>query len=113
MTMTKTVKHGLHTIGDRGSDMARAFGSGTADVAKRFGRGTADVVDRIGPKRALIGLAVLVAAIGGSIVLVRYLRARADNDELASDDMSPDAAERSARSRSRSAARRANSLSPH
>lgn len=111
--MTKTVKHGLHAIGDRSGDIARAFGSGTADVAKRFGRGTADLVDRIGPKRALIGLAVLAAAIGGSVVLVRYLRARSAEATLDADDMSSDAAGRPAKSRKQSAAVRANSLAQH
>jgi hypothetical protein len=31
---------------------------------------------RIGPRRGLLGLAVLAAAVGGSVVLIRYLRSR-------------------------------------
>jgi hypothetical protein len=95
--MTKTVRNTLHSIGDRSGDVARTIGSGTADLAKRFGRGTADVASRIGPKRALIGLAVLTVAIGGSVMLVRYLRARADGEfETGSSGMS-----RGAKSRNR------------
>lgn len=64
------------SIGDRGGDLARSVGSGTAHLARRVGSGTADLARDIGPKRALIGLAVAAVAIGGSILLVRYLRAR-------------------------------------
>jgi hypothetical protein len=80
--MTKTVKKTLYSIGDRSGDVARSFGSGTANLARRFGSGTADVARRIGPRRGLIGLAVLAVTIGGSVVLIRYLRARADEREL-------------------------------
>lgn len=84
---TKTIRHTFHSIGDQGSDVARAigsgtshmarrFGSGSADVARRFGSGTADVARRIGPWRALIGLAVIGAAVGGGVLLARYVRAR-------------------------------------
>ena len=72
--MMKTVKHTFSSIGDRGGDIA----SGTVDLAKRFGSGTAGLAKRIGPRRSLIGLAVFAAAVGGSIVLIRYLRSRKD-----------------------------------
>jgi hypothetical protein len=74
--MTKTVRRTFHSIGDRSGDIAKAISCGTADAAKWVGRGTTDLATRIGPKRGLIGLAVLAAAVGGTIVLVRYLRAR-------------------------------------
>lgn len=74
--MMKTVKHTLHTIGDRGSDFARTVGSETTDLAKRFGHETSRFAKRVGPRRGLIALAVLATAIGGSVVLARYLRAR-------------------------------------
>jgi hypothetical protein len=74
--MMKTVKHTFTSIGDHSGDLARTIGSGTADLARRFGGGTAGLAKRIGPRRGLLGLAVLAAAIGGSVVLVRYLRAR-------------------------------------
>ena len=74
--MTKTIKHTFHTIGDHGSDVARALGSGTADFARRFGSGTAHVARRVGPWRALIGLAVIGGAVCGGVLLARYVRAR-------------------------------------
>jgi hypothetical protein len=84
--MTKTVRKTFHSIGDRGGDIVKAVGCGTADAAKWVGRGTADIATRIGPKRGLIGLAVIAVAVGGSIVLVRYLRARnADSLDMEND----------------------------
>jgi hypothetical protein len=74
--MTKTIKHTFHTIGDHGGDLARSIGSGTADFARRFGSGTANVARRVGPRRALIGLAVIGAAVAGGVLLARYVRAR-------------------------------------
>jgi hypothetical protein len=74
--MMNTVKHAFSSIGDRSGDLARTVGSGTAGLARRVGGGTADLAKRIGPRRALIGLAVAAAVVGGSIVVVRYLRAR-------------------------------------
>jgi len=73
---TKTIKRTFHTIGDHSSDFARAIGSGTSHMARRFGSGTADVARRVGPWRALIGLAVIGAAVGGGVLLARYVRAR-------------------------------------
>jgi len=66
--MLHTVKNAMYTIGDS-----------TAELAKRFGSGTADVAKRVGPKRAIIGVVVLGAVIGGSYLLVRYLRARKED----------------------------------
>ena len=82
--MTKTIKHTFHTIGDQTGDVARAIGSGTADLARRFGSGTAHVAKRVGPWRALIGLAVIGAAVGGGVLLARYVRAR--RAELAAEE---------------------------
>ena len=73
---TKTIKHTFHAIGDHGSDFARSVGSGTADLARRFGSGTARVARRVGPWRALIGLVAIGAAVGGGVLLARYVRAR-------------------------------------
>jgi len=74
--MMKTVKHTIHSIGDRGGDFARTIGSDTTDLARRFGHETARFARRVGPRRGLIGLAMIAAAIGGSIALARYMRAR-------------------------------------
>jgi hypothetical protein len=75
--MMKTVKHTFSSIGDHGGDVARAIGAETALLARRFGSGTVTVARQVGPRRGLIGLAVLAAAIGGSVMLIRYLKARA------------------------------------
>jgi len=82
--MMKTVKHTFTSIGDHSGEIARTIGSGTADLARRFGGGTASLARRVGPRRALIGFAVAAVAIGGSIVLARYLRAR-NAERLATD----------------------------
>jgi len=74
--LMKTVKNTFSTIGDRGGDLAGDLASGTADLARRFGSGTAGLAKRVGTRRGLIGLAVIAAAVGGSVVLLRYLRSR-------------------------------------
>jgi hypothetical protein len=83
--MMNTVRHTFHTIGDRSGDLARSFGSGTADIARRVGGGTTSLARQIGPRRALIGLAVAAIAIGGSVVLIRYLRSRRAQDATGAD----------------------------
>ena len=69
-------------FGDETADVAKRVGSTTADIAKRVGSNTAELARRVGPKRGLIGLVLLAAAVGGGVYLVRYLRARsAELDE--------------------------------
>ena len=80
--MMNTVRDTFSSIGDRGSDIARSFGHGTAHLARRVGDGTTDLARAIGPRRALIGLAVAAVAIGGTIAVMRYLRARRERDAL-------------------------------
>jgi len=63
--MLKSVKKTMYNIGD-----------GTGYFAKRVGTSTAELAKRIGPKRAIIGAAILGAIVGASIVLVRVMRAR-------------------------------------
>ena len=86
--MMETVKHLMSSMGSGASDLARSVGSNTADLARRFGGDTADLARRVGgntadlarkvgPKRGILGVAALAAAVGGGIYLVRYLRARA------------------------------------
>jgi hypothetical protein len=74
--MLKTVKKTMHNIGDDTGYFAKRVSSGTADLAKRVSSGTADLAERIGPRRAIIGVAVIGVIVGGSILLVRYMRAR-------------------------------------
>jgi len=110
---TKTVRKTFHSIGDHTGDFARSVGSGTADLARRFGSGTADLAKRVGPRRGIIGLVVLGVAIGGSIVLIRYLRARNARAEIGPDDVAT-SAERGAGSHSRAhAAQRNDRFAPH
>lgn len=66
--MLHTVKNAMYTIGDSTEHLAKRVGSGTADLAKR-----------IGPKRALIGLIVIGSVVGGSYLLMRYLRSRKED----------------------------------
>lgn len=67
-----TAKH----VGGITRDTAKHVGGITADYAKYAAASTKDLAKRIGPKRGLIGLAILGAVVGGSVYLVRYLRAR-------------------------------------
>lgn len=80
--MMNTVRDTFSSIGDRGGEIARSVGSGTADIARRVGSGTADIARQIGPRRALVGLAIAAVAIGGSILVMRFLRARRQRAEL-------------------------------
>lgn len=80
--MMNTVRDTFSSIGDRGGDIARSFGHGTAHLARRVSDGTVDLAREIGPRRALIGLAVAVVAIGGTIAIMRYLRARRERENL-------------------------------
>ena len=81
-----TVRDTFHTIGDRGGDLARSVGAGTVDLARRVGDGTVGLARQIGPRRALIGLAVAAVAIGGTVLVVRYLRARRVETDLGIED---------------------------
>lgn len=83
--MMNTVRDTFSSIGDRGGDIARSVGSSTAGLARRVGSGTASVARQVGPRRALIGLAIAAVAIGGSIFLMRLLRARRERAELERD----------------------------
>jgi hypothetical protein len=88
----KTVKTTFYTLGDRTTDLARTIGDETVDLARRFGDGTTSLARRVGPRRGLIGLAVLAAAVGGSIMLMRYLKARnAEQANAAGDDATDEA----------------------
>ena len=83
--MRNTVRDTFSSFGDRGGEIARSVGSSTADLARCVGTGTADIARQIGPRRALIGLAVAAVAIGGTIAVMRYLRARRERVRLGID----------------------------
>ena len=87
--MRNTVRDTFSSIGDRGGELARSVGSSTADLARRVGSGTADIARQIGPRRALIGVAIAAVAVAGSILVVRYLRARRERDviDLGEEDL--------------------------
>jgi hypothetical protein len=80
--MMNTVRDTFSSIGDRGGEIARSVGSGTAELARRVGSGTTSIARQIGRRRALIGLAIAAVAIGGSILVVRYLRTRREREDL-------------------------------
>lgn len=71
----------LHRVGGE----ARHVGGSAANLARNVGDSTVQLARRIGPKRGLIGLAILGAVVGGTIVLVRYLRARAEEQDAGID----------------------------
>jgi len=83
--MKNMVRDTFSSIGDRGGELARNVGSGGADLARRVGNGTASIARQIGPRRALFGLAIAAVAVGGSILVMRYLRARRERDRLDRD----------------------------
>lgn len=75
--MMEFAKDLVSNIGGSTADFAKMLGGNTADIAKRVGSGGAKLAKDIGPKRGLLGLALVVAAVGSGIYLARYLRARA------------------------------------
>lgn len=83
--MMNTVRDTFSSIGDRGGDVARSVGSGTAVLARRVSGGTVSLARQVGPRRALIGVAIAAVAIGGSILVMRYLRARRERDRFGID----------------------------
>jgi hypothetical protein len=121
--MMATVKDFVSSIDlakrlDVAADIARSVGNSAAQLAKRSRRSASDLAKtaggsavvmakKVGPRRALIGLAVVGAAIGG-IYLVRYLRANRDEDlEFEADEEPQTAAGRRQRKETR-AKRKAN-----
>lgn len=82
------MKSAMYTIGDNTEELAKRVGSGTARVAKR-----------VGPTRAIIGVAVIGAVVGGTILLVRYLRAR--REELPIEGQGEERPERADQRRSK------------
>ena len=67
--MLNALKDTGHAVGEFVSDSARSVGGGIATVAKN-----------VGLKRGAIALGIFAGGIG-TLVLVRYLRARGDDDE--------------------------------
>ena len=54
--------------------------------AQDLARSSTELARRVGPTRGLVGLGLVAGAVTGTIVLVRYLRARADEQALAGED---------------------------
>ena len=52
---------------------------GAGELAKRVGSAAQDLAESIGPKRGLIGLAVIGVAVGGSLLARRIVGARRDS----------------------------------
>ena len=78
-------------IGSGTADLAAKVGGGTASVARKVGSGTASVARKVGPKRGVIGLVAIGAAVAGGIYLVRYLKRRSFEKESmqATDEFAP------------------------
>jgi hypothetical protein len=76
--MMKQARNFTHTIADGASDFAKRAADVTSDAAKRAADATTDLAKAIGPKRGLIGLAAIGVAVGGTILVRRYLRNRSD-----------------------------------
>jgi hypothetical protein len=107
--MMATVKDLVSSLGCASGDLAKRFGGGSADLAKNVkgsaadlaknvkgsaadlaknvSRSTAKIAKQVGPKRGLIGLAVFGGLIAGTVVLVRYLRARQEENELTDEEL--------------------------
>jgi hypothetical protein len=89
--MLNMVKDLITSVGGPTGSFAKTVGLSSAGLAKSVGAGSVALAKDIGHKRALIGAAVAGAAIVGSVLLVRYLRARKqerlDHESMeASDD---------------------------
>lgn len=78
-------------VGGQTADFAKTFGSNAADFAKHAGGSAAGLAKvaggsavvlakKVGPKRGLIGLGVIAAAVGGYFI-VRHLRAHREEIE--------------------------------
>lgn len=74
--MLNTVKEIIYTVGDSTGSFARSIGLSSRDIAKSLGTGTVRIAKDIGPRRALIGAALVGVAVVGGIALVRYFRRR-------------------------------------
>lgn len=91
--MMATAKNLVSNLRDR--DLVHRVGSGArharisaADYARHLGVSSRDLAHRVGPKRGLLGLAILGAVVGGTIFLVRFLRSRSEDhiDEFAGNE---------------------------
>lgn len=85
-TMMATVKDLISSIDlgkrfDVVADLAKHGSKSATHLAKRGSKSAVVLAKKVGPKRgALIGLALVGAAIGG-VVLVRYLRNRGESEQ--------------------------------
>lgn len=91
----------MHAFGDmmenarhRVSKFGSRMTGGTAVFTRRVGNRSLHIARRIGPKRSVLGLVVLGAAIGGSIYLVRRLRARKESPVASPGEMRSEYAKR-------------------
>ena len=87
---------------DTVKDVMYSVGCSTSDLARRVGDGTVDIAKRVGPKRGILGFIAIGAAVGGSIYLIRYLRARRAEMETSERSSPIEKRERRARETARS-----------
>lgn len=79
--MLQTLEHVISSIGGNTGNLAKRAAGSASDLAKRVAEPTANLARRVGPKRGIVGLVVLAAAVGGGIYVVRRLRARAKDQD--------------------------------
>ena len=89
------------SVGKDSSKLARRVGKDSGKLARRVSKATVKTARDIGPQRALIGLAIAGAAIGGTVVLVRYLRSKKAEAELETESMEASEASRAGVDRKR------------
>lgn len=121
--MLETVKNVMSSIGDNTGDFARRFGPAALDVAKQIGptsavlakrvsKDTRKIARRVGPVRGLLGIALVGAAVGGSIYLVRYLRDRKNELEGMAPEGEQQASEQPTKGKKRNKRKASNGHAP-
>ena len=82
--MLNTVKNVMHRF-DGAGDFAKDLGGSSVEVAKTVGVTSLGLAKKVGVKRGLAGFAILGVAVGG-IVLARYLKRRASETPLYTEE---------------------------
>lgn len=84
--MLDQVKEVIYSVRDSTSSIAKSLGITTADIAKSAGMGGVGLVKILGARRVLLGAGLLSVAVGGGVIVVRYLRRR-EQAELDEESM--------------------------
>src|SRR5439155_26896717 len=84
LAATGTSRAPLAVMLKQAKKLTDSIACAAADAGKRGKHTTQDIADQIGPKRGLIGLAVIGAAVGASVLITRYLRRRSSEPRVGS-----------------------------